>query len=63
MYAHKGEYRVADSLFQVALANQKLYVPETHPNVRSIYAVMAERFRLSGNRAEAERYARLAQPR
>jgi tetratricopeptide (TPR) repeat protein len=63
VYAHKGEYAAADSLFQVALANQARYVPETHPNVRGIYAVMAERFRLAGKRDEAERYARLAQPR
>ena len=62
VYALKGEYATADSLFREALANQRRYVPDTHPDVREIYGVMADRYRREGRRAEMERYARLAQP-
>ena len=54
---------MADSLFAVALATQRRYVPETHHVVRETYGLIAERYELEGNRAEAARYARLAQPR
>ena len=63
MYARNGAYPIADSLFRLALANQRRYLPETHHVVRSTYAEMAQRFRLEGKREEAERYARLAAPR
>jgi tetratricopeptide (TPR) repeat protein len=63
VHARKGDYAVADSLFRLALANQKRYVPETHVDVRRIYQLMAERYRLDGNVAEAARYAGLGQPR
>ena len=62
-YAHKGDYVVADSLFRIALASQSRYVPDRHPDVRWMYGLMAERYRLAGKRAEAEQFARLAQPR
>jgi hypothetical protein len=63
MYARTGAYSIADSLFRLALAKQRRYLPETHHVVRNTYAEMAERFRLEGKREEAERYARLAAPR
>jgi serine/threonine protein kinase/tetratricopeptide (TPR) repeat protein len=62
-YAQKGDYTAADSLFRVALASQTRYAPDPHPDVRAIYALMAERYRLQGNRAETKRFDRLAQPR
>jgi eukaryotic-like serine/threonine-protein kinase len=63
VYARKGEYTVADSLFGLALANRRRYLPETHADVRETYRFMSERYRLEGKRSEAERYARMAQPR
>jgi eukaryotic-like serine/threonine-protein kinase len=63
VYARQGDYAVADSLFRLALASQSRYVPDTHPDVRGIYGLMAERYRLEGKRAEAERFARQARPR
>jgi tetratricopeptide (TPR) repeat protein len=62
-YARKGDYSAADSLFRVALASQTRYAPDPHPDVRAIYALMADRYRRQGNRGEAERFQRLAQPR
>ena len=63
IYARKGEYAVADSLFHRALANLAIYRPATHLDFRQVHGTMAERYRLEGKRAEAERYARLAQQR
>ena len=62
VYAHKRDFRTADSLFQAALANLRRYVSEPHHDIRQIYTLMSERYQLEGNRVEAERYARLAQP-
>ena len=62
VYARRGDYPTADSLFRAALANQRRYVPETHPDVREIYGEMAERYRLEGKPAAAARYAQLARP-
>ena len=55
------DYATADSLFRLALVNQRRYVPEGHSDIRDTYARMAERYRREGNDAEAQRYARLAQ--
>jgi hypothetical protein len=63
VYARKRDFPMADSLFQVALDNQRRYVPETHYDIRTVYGFMSERYRLEEKHAEAERYARLAQPR
>lgn len=63
VYARKGDFRLADSLFQRALANQARYVDSTHPDVRRVYERMAERYRLQRNDTAARRYARLALPR
>ena len=63
VYARKREFPMADSLFRAALANRRRYVPDTHYDVRTIFGFMSERYRLEGKPAEAERYARLAQPR
>ena len=63
VYALKGRYATADSLFRAALANQRRYVPNTHPDVREIYGAMSERYRLEGRRGEARQYALLARPR
>jgi serine/threonine-protein kinase len=62
VYARKHDFQTADSLFRAALANQRRYVSETHHDIRRIYSLMSERYQLEGNRVEAERYARLAQP-
>jgi serine/threonine-protein kinase len=62
VYARKREFATADSLFSVSLANQRRYVSETHYDVRAIYGLMSERYRLERKRVEADRYARLAQP-
>ena len=62
VYARKHDFATADSLFRVALANQRQYVSETHHDIRQIYTLMSERYKLEGNRVEAERYTRLAQP-
>ena len=62
VYARKREFSVADSLFAVALANQRQYAPDTHYDVRAIFGFMSERYRLEGRRAEAEHFARLAGP-
>lgn len=61
-YARKHDFAIADSLFGLALANQRLYVPETHYDVRRIFGFMSERYRLEHKGAEAERYAKLALP-
>ncbi|MEP6495799.1 MAG: tetratricopeptide repeat protein [bacterium] len=61
-YARSHQFVAADSVFRLALANQRRYVPETHIDIRRIFDMMSERYRLGGNHAEAERYARLAQP-
>ena len=63
IYARKGEFATADSLFTFALGNQRRLVPDTHHDVRDIYGFMAERYRLEGKRSDAERYAQMAQPR
>ena len=63
LYARKREFVTADSLFSAALVNQRRYVSETHYDVRAIFALMSERYALEGKRAEADRYARLAEPR
>jgi serine/threonine-protein kinase len=63
VYARKREFPMADSLFRAALANERRYVPDTHFDTRAIFGFMAERYRLEGNSTEADRYARLAQPR
>jgi eukaryotic-like serine/threonine-protein kinase len=63
VHARKGEYGVADSLFRIALASHRRFVPDTHYDIRELYGLMSERYRLEGKRAEAEQYARLAQPR
>jgi len=63
MYARKGDYVMADSLFAVALTNLRRMVPERHHDVRDIYVLMSERYRLEGKRSEAERYAQLSLPR
>ena len=62
LYARKHDFATADSLFRVALANQRRYVSDTHYDIRAIFGLMSERYGLEGNRAEADRYARLAQP-
>jgi serine/threonine-protein kinase len=62
VYAHKHDFLTADSLFRAALASQRRYVSEPHHDIRQVYALMSERYQLEGNRVEAERYARLAQP-
>jgi serine/threonine protein kinase len=62
VYARKRQFPAADSLFRVALANQRQYVSESHFDVRTIYGFMSERYRLEGVRAEAKRYAQLALP-
>jgi tetratricopeptide (TPR) repeat protein len=62
IYARKGDFRSADSLFTIALANMRRLVPETHHDLRDIYTFMSERYRLEGKRSDAERYAQLAQP-
>jgi serine/threonine-protein kinase len=63
IYARKGDFVTADSLFTFALANLRRLLPETHHNVREVYGFMSERYRLEGKRVDAERYAQLAQPR
>jgi len=63
LYAHTRDFRTADSLFRLALDNQRKYVPDNHYDVRNIYTLMAERYGLEGNRSEQLRYARMAQPR
>jgi serine/threonine-protein kinase len=63
LYARKGEYTTADSLFGAALANQRQYVPANHIDVRRIYQLMAERYRLEGKRADSQKYMQLAQLR
>ena len=63
LYARTHDFRTADSLFRLALDNQRKYVPDDHYDVRNIYALMAERYGLEGNRNEQLRYARMAQPR
>jgi serine/threonine-protein kinase len=63
VHARKGEYATADSLFGQALANQRRYVPDTHPDVREIYRLISERYRLEGRQPDAERYALLSRPR
>lgn len=63
VYARKGDYSIADSLYRVALASQARYVPTTHPDVRHIYRLMAERYRLDGKGHAAAAYDRLALPR
>jgi tetratricopeptide (TPR) repeat protein len=63
VYARKGDYATADSLFGQALANQRRYVPDTHPDVREIYRLISERYRLQGRQPDAQRYAVLSQPR
>ena len=62
LYARKREFGTADSLFNAALVNQRRYVSETHYDVRAIFGLMSERYALAGERAEADRYARLAEP-
>jgi len=47
-YAHKGDYRTADSLFRVALTNLRQYVDDSHYDVRRVCLLMAERYRLEG---------------
>jgi hypothetical protein len=59
----KHQYSTADSLFQRALASERRFVPDTHFDIRGIFKLMSERYRLEGNRAEEMRYARLGQPR
>ena len=63
MYARKGDYVMADSLFAVALTNLRRLVPERHHDVRDIYGFMSERYQLEGKRREADRYAELSRPR
>jgi tetratricopeptide (TPR) repeat protein len=63
IYARKGDFAASDSLFAIALTNQLRLVPETHHNIREIYGFMAERYRLEGRRADAERYTLMSQPR
>jgi serine/threonine-protein kinase len=63
IYARKGDFASADSLFAIALATLRRLVPETHHDVRGVYAFMSERYRLEGKRSDAERYALMAQPR
>ena len=63
VYARKGDYATADSLFGQALANQRRYVPDTHPDVREIYRLISERYRLQGRQPDARRYAMLSRPR
>lgn len=63
VYARKRDFTAADSLFRAALANQLTYVSPTHYDVRAIYGFISERYRLERKPAEAERYARMAQPR
>ena len=60
IYAREGEYAIADSLFRDALANERVYVPDTHPDVREIFREMAERYAREGKRADAARYAQMA---
>jgi serine/threonine-protein kinase len=60
VYARKGEYAVADSLFAAALGQQRRFVPETHPDVRELYRRMVERYRREGKTADVDRYRRLA---
>lgn len=62
IYARKREFSTADSLFRVALANQRRYVSDTHPDLRRTFGFMSERYRLEGKLEEAEQYARLAAP-
>ena len=59
-YARKHAFAIADSLFQVALANQRRYVADTHYDTRMIFGWMSERYRIEGRREEAERFALLA---
>jgi hypothetical protein len=47
----------------VALASQARYVPPTHPDVREIYRLMAERYQREGKGRAAAAYDRLARPR
>ena len=61
VYARKRDFSTADSLFRAALANQRLYVSDTHYDVRTIFGFMSERYRLDGKPGEADRYARMAQ--
>jgi serine/threonine protein kinase len=62
MYARKRDFSVADSLFRIALANQRQYDADTHYDTRAIFGFMSERYRLEGRQAEAEHFARLARP-
>ncbi|HEY7393603.1 MAG TPA: hypothetical protein VH559_02085, partial [Gemmatimonadaceae bacterium] len=60
VYARKHAFAIADSLFQVALANQRRYVADTHYDTRMIFGWMSERYRIEGRREEATRFALLA---
>jgi hypothetical protein len=62
VYARQRDFPIADSLFQVALANQRQYAADTHYDIRAIFGFMSERYRLEGRRAEAEHFAQLARP-
>jgi hypothetical protein len=60
VYARKHAFAIADSLFQVALANQRRHVADTHYDTRMIFGWMSERYRIEGRREEAARFALLA---
>jgi eukaryotic-like serine/threonine-protein kinase len=60
VYARKHAFAIADSLFQVALANQRQYAADTHYDIRTIFGFMSERYRIEGRRDEAKRLALLA---
>jgi serine/threonine-protein kinase len=63
LYARRGDYATADSLFGEALALQLARRPESHFDVRRQYRQMASRYAREGKTAEAERYRQLSLPR
>jgi serine/threonine-protein kinase len=60
VFARKHAFATADSLFWVALTNQRQYAADTHYDIRRIFGLMSERYRIDGRRKEAERFAVLA---
>ena len=63
VYARKGDYATADSLFAEAVTIMLKRFPSTHHDIRRIYGLMADRYAREGRVAEARKYTELARPR
>ena len=62
VYARKHEFSDGRLVVQRGARQSAAVCVETHYDVRAIFALMSARYALEGKRAEADRYARLAEP-